>query len=239
MTYLYKIYSLQAMCENGLPVLPFKILTRENYCDELKDFAKKNNLTRVMVRTDGKSKYSPSINNALVDKDLLKTVKDLFDQDFVVFTMHPANIYKNEYSLNIMKEDNKLIIEIVGHGFIATDMNRYGFLHESLGLDLSEPTSVHRDFLVDDKTYTSDREKKIELLDAKIIRHNNGYLLEAETYRPLPDKYIDYVINSYEKINKASKSLPDKNKNFVASMSFIDIGDNKNQPFFWDLYNLK
>lgn len=232
---LEKIEGIKLFEKVGLPVLPYKILSKKNFEKEIKQFLEENELSKFMIRTDGLGRFTPSINNAKLSH--LKEIKKFFDEGYTVFIMHPSNTYRNSHSLNVMKENNEIIIEIVGHGFMSTDMNRYGHLHEEIILNPNDFEVMSRKVLISDDKYGEKVKKKIQEHKKEDLIKNKSYLLEYEKYVPLNDKKLKYIIDSLPKMEQVSKSL-DADK-FVASMGFIDLGDGKDQPIFWDLYGIK
>jgi hypothetical protein len=199
---------------------------------------KKQQLQRIMIRTDGIKKFSPSINNASLNNSLIKEIEKLFELGYVVFVMHPGNIYRNFHSLNIMRDENRLVIEVVGPGFLATDLNRDGILHECIEFNLPIMDKASRRLLTSNSEYHKQIVVKIRHLGEKKAKENKSYLLKYSKYVPLTFEEISYVKNCFPKLIKASKYLQTKSKNWISSMSFLDLGKGINQPIFWDMYYL-
>lgn len=233
---LDKLQSLKDLKKNGLPVLPYIILSRKNYIQELKGFIVELNNDRVMIRTDGKGKYSPSINNAELSEKLLNKIEEYFNKGYFVFASHPGNIYRNFHSLNILKNMNGYTIEAVGPGFIATDLNRRGAVHERVEID-KHSSVIFQKTLISKDEYLDQVKTKIKELGQIIAIDNKSYLLEHSSYVPLSIDELNYLTVCLGKLEKTSESLRHGSKTWVASMSFIDIG-NGNEPIFWDLYVL-
>ena len=190
-----------------------------------------------MVRTDGIGKFSPSLNDQKYSSTLVKKIKDFFEKGYVVFVMHPGNIYKNKHSLNIMRLSGEVIIEIVGPGFIATDLNRYGFVHKRIKLKFPELYALDTEVLTNWSRYQKDKKEIIKRLGKNNIVKHNGYLLRYETYPPLSKEKIEMLIRCIPKIQKAANMLEINSTKWIASMSFVNLTEIKNEPLFWDLYS--
>ncbi len=233
---LDKLDSLHALMDAGLPVLPFVILKEENFAEQIQEFLALHGLSRFMVRTDGKGKYSPSANNVALDQAILEIIKNYFTDGYVVFVMAPGNIYRNFHSLNIMQDDGKIHVEVVGPGFLATDLNRHGLIHESLESDVVTIGFKQKSITSPD-AYARDKQKKLAELGEEQCRASKSYLLQYGTYPPCSGEELDYVSSSLSKLQNAAATLAHTPApNFVASMSFIDLGKGTNEPIFWDLY---
>lgn len=238
---LYKLHSLDCLRKNNLPTLDYLILNRQNYREQIETFLKENKISRFMVRTDGKGKFSPSVNNEQLSEETLKKIEQFFCDGYTVFVMHSGNIYKNFHSLNITKTGDKIVIEIVGPGFIATDLNRYGFIHEEYNYSIKGNQITKHNIKSNKNVYSKNRQKKIDEVGETQIKENEGYLLKYEDYLPLNETELSYVRHNITNLFQVSKDLQKHfaGNDFVASMSFVDLGDGKDEPIFWDLYNIK
>jgi hypothetical protein len=233
---LHKLDSLRAIVSVGLPLLPFEVLTQENFEEQMQDFLRKHGVPHFMVRTDGKGKFSPSMNDAELNEATEDAIQKFFDEDYTVFIMTPGNIYRNFHSLNIMKTDGMVHVEIVGPGFIATDLNRYGFLHERFE-SRADILELRQKSIIAAVAYNLDRAKKIATLGSEECRAHNSYLIVHEQYVPCSHEELQYIISAFPNLQKAADALGNQYScNFVASMSFVDLGEGAPEPIFWDLY---
>lgn len=235
---LKKLNSLNALKNSNLPIMKFKILSA-NFRNEAKDFLKETNSNLVMVRTDGKGEFSPSILDAKVNEELFQKIQSFFDEGYTVFLMdNSGSTHRNRHSLNIMKYSSEIIIEIVGPGFLATDLNRHGMLHEEIIVHSPDikvfSTKVHA---TSDK-YQKDIQKKIEKYTKEVLEKEKSYIFEFPQYLSFEDWELEFVLRSIPLIDKASKFLGN-GVAWVASMSFVDFGEKREKPIFWDLYLLK
>lgn len=231
---LYKLESLELLKRHNLPVLEHEILNKENFENQVKMFIKKINKDKFLIRTDGLGKFSPSVNNATLKNDSQK-IKEFFEKGYTVFVMHPGSIHTNLHGLNIMKEGNEIILEIVGQGFITHDLNKWGLLHEKIILDSNSLEIKDRKIITQAK-YSQAILKKMKEFPITELGEENSLLLRHKKYIPFTDKELHYVRDNFHRMESVSKDLGAEN--FIANMSFIDFGNGKYQPIFWDLYGL-
>jgi len=236
---LEKIEGIKLFKKVGLPVLPFEILDRERFAIQIETFMKKQREERFMVRTAGvipKFHGTPSINNATLPKDKQK-IEEFFKLGFTVFIMPPANIHRDFHSINVMKLDEELVIEVVGAGFTATDLTRHGHAHEEIVLGPKTLEVISRRTLISPERYKLAVEKKMNEIGMTELRKERSYLLKYKEYIPLSSEELDYTKSIVPKMEKVAKGL--KTKNYVASISFVDLGNGKDEPVIWDLYGMK
>jgi len=236
---LKKLRSLEALKKSGLPILKYKVLTKQNYQKELRSFLEENKITKFMVRTDGKGNFSPSIINVTLTDDVIKSIGKFFDEGFTVFIMEYANIYKDLHSLNILVKKNELIIEAVGQGFLATDLNRYGYLHECVEIQLSTG-AIKQTYVISNDKYQQDKQKKILNVGIHNLEENDAYVLLYKTYTPLNKMELDYVMHSVRQFEMIKNILKeDQQDELLVSLSFLDLGQGHDEPIFWDAYCIK
>ena len=233
---LEKLEGLKLFRENGIPVLSFEILSKNSFEEQIKKFMAELGVDKFMIRTDGKGRFTPSINFATLSEHV-EQIKDFLNKDFTVFIMHPSQIFRNFHSLNVMKEDAEIIVEVVGPGFMATDLCRHGNIHEEIIIDANNYKVISRHILAAPVKYKKEIEIKIKALGMSVLEENRSYLLEYAEYPPLDDKALDYVKGILPKLEIVSKHL--SSEKYVASMSFVDLGDGSNQPIFWDIYGIR
>lgn len=225
---LDKLRSLRLFRAHRFPVLPFEVLSRETFVKQIRSFCKRLGITRFMIRTDGGINFSPSINNATLRKDQNR-IGRLFAQGHTVFVMHPGNIHRNYHSVNIMRDGDLFIVEAVGPGFNAQDLNRYGFFHEQLELDTVKFSVLFR-WKVSHPVYRDQVSMKVQKITIPKLQKERSYLLKHAKYTPLTRWEIDYVLSELSPLKSLARTM--KTKNFVASMSFIDLGKKKPEPIF-------
>lgn len=230
---LYKIKSLELFKKYNLPVLPYEVLEREDYKSQIVNFSEKHQLSNFMVRTDGKGKFSPSINNATLKKDEEQILK-FFDEGYTVIISHPGDIFKNFHAINVMKSGEEIVLEVVGPGFDMHDLNKGGMVHEEIILDLS--LNIVKNKIIEPERYQTDIKKRSAKFSEKELRENHSYLLEHKEYVPMSKEEIEFIKKSLPGMEAMAKELGFND--FIASLSFIDLGSGKNEPIFWDLYGI-
>jgi len=233
-----KLASLHELQKQNLPIVPFALLDAENYKDQIKAFLKEQNLEKFMIRTDGKGNFSPSVVGVSFSEEVLNEVQEFFNEGYDVFVADPADKFKNFYSLNIQKEKNNIIVEIVGPGFIATDLNRHGFIHESYELEYPNLEIIEgNQFIISPELYEKEREEKINILREKETSiPEDALVFVYNTYPPFEEDKKTYVTSIIPRLVEVAKGLSKgKKEDFIASMSFL--GELK-QPVFWDVYVL-
>lgn len=229
-----KLRGIIELSKAGLPVLNFKIIEINNDIEsQVKEFLKENFLNKYMIRTDKvDDKYgTPSINNATLNnvKDIIKLIKD-----YTVFIMEPGTTKRNLHVINILKDDNEIVIEAVGPGFIARDMNILGNVHELIIIDLNHKV-IDAKILVKDEEYQKHREEKIKR--EKYLENELGnFIYEYKNYVPLTESELNIVKHYLPKLDVVANKMG--SQKYVASMSFLDKGDGL-EPVFWDIYKVK
>ena len=238
MTANQKLLSLSLFQKHGLPVIPYMRLSEITFGEDVAAFIRTYQVDRVMVRTDGKGLASPAFNDAIWDGKMQATVKELFKDGYTVFVMHPADIYKNMYSFNLLRDGEGYTIEVVGHGFIATDLNRYGIMHESLFVS-DDFTEVKCEYLVKQEKYSADRLKKIDELGLDSEDVNTAYILQYEEYLPFYESDMFEILAKYASgIRNFMHDPVYRGVDLVLSGSFIDIGRGQ-ELVFWDAHPVK
>jgi hypothetical protein len=231
---LYKLESLELFRKHGLPVLDYIVLDKDNFESQINAFLKKTGTTLFCVRTDGLGKFSPSINNASL-KDNKKDLERFFKDGYTVFIMHPGNIHTNLHGLNIMKDGEEVILESAGPGFITHDLNKRGQVHEETILTYPSLQVVKRTFLGAEK-YKEMVSNKIKEFPLAELEAANSYLFQYPDYVPITDEELGYIRGYFNNLLDMSRDLG--SENFIASLSFINFGDGKHKPIFWDLYTI-
>lgn len=224
-----KIKSLELLEHHELPILPYKVLSEQCYEKEIQEFLMKYRIRKFMVRTDSINLFSPSINEALVNDDTLTEIRNFFEQNYKVFVMLPGDLNKNFHSLNILYESDKIIIEIVGPGFIATDLNRKSLLHETIILDKNNFSIVSRKIF--EKSYQRDRKNILN-----IQKNESSYLMIYKEYIPLTDVELLYIQETLPILQKIATHLKCNTGTWIASLSFLNYRGRGNEPIFWDMY---
>ncbi len=233
-----KIETIKLFSEFGLPVVPFEILDKESFEEQIIKFSQKHSLNKFIFRTGsvkGKILGNPSIVDAQLNKDR-EYIKTAFDNGYVVMIMIYVDIYHNLHNLNVMKVGNEIVIEAVGQGFISRDLNLHGHLHEEITLRLSDFKILERKIVSSEK-YKKSKQRKIKEFDIKELEENKSFLLNKEDYIPLADYQIAFTKKIFPKMEKLASKMG--YKDFVANLSFVDFGKEKHQPVFWDLYEVK
>jgi len=233
-----KFTAIKMLRDVGLPVVPFEFLSQDDFEKQIKAFLKKNNLYRFMIRTGGQDSgemASPSINNAELPRDMEK-IRSFFTDGLVVMMMHPANPHRNLHNMNILKSGREVIVEIVGQGFIARDLNLWGHVHEELVFSLPNLELLERKIISPEK-YQKAVQKKIEASDREELEKDRSYLLEGEDYLPATEEELDFLVKIFPNVQETAKKMG--YEDFVANLSFVDLGGEKHEPVFWDIYGVK
>ena len=232
-----KIESLKTMEEIGLPVLPYLILNAENFRQQIADFVEQYHLDKIMVRTDGQGKGSPRILDAAIDDDTFGKIEDFLSQGLLVFIANQGNIYRNPHSANIEITKEGAYIEVVGPGFMASDLNRGSMTpHETIHMD-AEGRIKDRQALPEE--YQNARQTRLNdpKTDLAALKDNRSYLLEYEDYPPIDEIEMETLRDAAVKLNNYRRMY--LKGNFIASMSFVDLGNESHpnvQPVFWDIH---
>ncbi len=233
-----KLASLISLKKHNLPVVPFQVLKKESLRKQIEGFVEKEKPTTFMIRTDGKENFSPSIINAVLSDGLIQQAEAFFDEGYEVFIgSGEGGIFKNFWSLNIQKIGDTVVVEAVGPGFTAIDLNRHGSLHESFEIQYPQ-LEISKDgkFLVSPSVYEEERKKKLVESKKKDRFPDDAYIGTYTIYPSLGEKQVNYIKDCIPKLVEIAKELSGGTaSDFIASMCFL--GDSKN-PIFWDVYTL-
>lgn len=231
-----KIESLKTFERIGLPIIPYKILDEKNFREEIAEFARKQSVDKIMVRTDGRGKDSPRLLDAPIDEETFKEIGNYFLNGYLVFVAHPGNIYRNLHSVNIRVADDESYMEAVGPGFIASDLNRGNMPpHETFSINPDDSSLQDRRIFANQ--YERDRNERINNSELEALRINRSYLLAYSSYKELNDYELSVLEDAVVKLRAWKRA--NKKNNFIASMSFIDLGTSDNpglKPVFWDIH---
>jgi|GEM_PF-1129226 len=231
-----KIESMKTFERLSLPIIPYQVLDEKHFKGEVFEFARKHKLDKIMVRTDGKGKSSPRLLDTPINEETFREIESYFLNGYLVFIAHPGNIYRNMHSANIMVSDDEICIEVVGPGFMAADLNRGNMVpQETLIISIKDFQVTERN--VWEEMYHLERKKRLQESDVEELQKHRSYLLEFENYPKLNDRELIVLEDASSKLMAWKKA--NKKGDFIASMSFIDLGsveDEQISPAFWDIH---
>lgn len=249
-----KVRSLASMAYVGLPILPTFIFTDWNNAvkNKIEHFYVDNSTQNVILRTQSQNPLYGKSVLSLPFEELPRTAISLFASGARLLFLHPSqNIHRNLYGINIdfgyfnVINNLKILLEIVGPGFIVSDLSRNGFLHEILYLTTygaeCDFTFYKRVFSISDIKYHEDIQRIIQKYGYGTLQRNNSLLLKHRESYPLIDhSYIKFIHNSIQAMRKALEYFCKSNDNAIISMSFICRDDDQRvSPIFWDIHSLQ
>jgi len=131
-----KIRSIILLKLLGIPVLDFVIVTKwdNSAIANINKFAKKIKSKSFLLRHDKAPEVPIHPRGGYIVKydDLESECNKYFVQNRVVLLLEPFSPYDNVYNVNILYERDRLVFEILGKGFDASDIQRGDtLLHES------------------------------------------------------------------------------------------------------------
>ncbi|MCJ7633142.1 hypothetical protein MUP77_12220 [Candidatus Bathyarchaeota archaeon] len=137
----WKFQSILYLKKLGLPVLDGIIATRWN--DEVHsaiiNFCRHNGWDALLLRHDKKPERPPyPMGGYLVPlEEIQKEASKYFEIGRILFLLEPCSSFDNSYNINALFEnDHGLLLEIVGPGFDAGDLQRgYMTPHEMIQID--------------------------------------------------------------------------------------------------------
>jgi hypothetical protein len=183
---------------------------------------------------------------AVPSDNLFEKVSEILEpgKDVIIAIQAAGNIYQNLYNLNIELNPflpNKIIIEIAGPGFTATDLNRSGSLHErieipSYAIELTE-SLVKRDYLVGNDIYERQRNRKLEVLDRDILNTEKALILEADRYKQIPLPLLQEIWRELYQLRTAVEWLDLVETGCIVSLSYLCEDDLINH-YYWDIHKL-
>jgi len=179
----WKLYGMLLLRRFDFPTLDGLIISTIDSVSKarLNEFAEKCGSRLVLLRHDrAEERIDAPRGGFLVPIDNIEEVARPFLRDRrILILLEPANPYEDEYSCNawLKKGDPEVILEIVGPGFDASDINRQDTTpHEILRFGLhSDATNEHLDLevmrRVSDKEYRESVQRRL----VKIGRRLAGY----------------------------------------------------------------
>lgn len=252
---LFKSLSLLLAYNNSIPVLPTMVLI--NYNDEfVRRFVCDWGLP-IMIRMDYSSlpPEKPLGGIPITDIDVLYKVSLFLYQKKCLPILHP-NVERNEdlYSLGVLirRDNDNIIIEMVGEGFDASDL-RLGVINpqEIIEYDLREGAILRRN-VISENEYAEQKVIRTKRINAyteykkyvnrtgSMLANINKFMIEGDgEFSKIPDKYkrisnvllkelIDYI---YIIKSRVIMMLPYSDL-YVASFSY----SGEYGWILWDVY---
>jgi len=140
-----KVASMFELCHMGLPILDTIVVTRwtDEDAKEMVSYIALRGWPQVMVRSDQnpETPNSPRGGRLFELNTLSSVVANILSAGRIAILMEPANKYDNLYGVNVLLESHtgQALLEIVGPGFDATDLNRGDISpHESICLHIKD-----------------------------------------------------------------------------------------------------
>ena len=212
----------------------------------IEDFINRRSLKRILIRSElpGGKMGSPSLQGVPVENAWM-ILEDMLNKDprIILAVQASGNIFRNLYNLNLEISSRFLgryCIEVSGPGFTASDLNRYGFLHEriflhSYLLNIVEPL-VFRDYIISHDSYQIHRKIKIEQWGLRMLEMERALVLEYLEYPPVPVDILRELWTDRFAILQAIEGLGYSNSGAMVSLSFLTETTNRLQRCYWDIY---
>ena len=228
---------------------------------EIDKYMFKNGFSSLLIRHDKRDeKPSYPKGGYIVDKDELCSEIDRYiKMNRIVLLLEPADPLNDLYSVNAYFNKNKenIILEIVGPGFDASDLQRGNISpHEIYEInkydlyDISNKYNFLRKKIVGEKEYKRSVEVRLRKIWKFLVKRsliedeeystykavdylvkNNFYLFlnNMDTYKPISIKYLNIVAEYLKRVPIEFFKGQDE---FVLSMSFLYPS---NRIVFWDI----
>lgn len=214
----------------------------------IKDFIKKNKVDRLLLRSERKTrKIGYPSKQGVLPNDVSVEIKALLSQgpDTIISIQTAGNIFRNLYNINIEINPfipDKIIFEVSGPGFTASDLNRMGLLHERLSIpsyaiEINRQI-IKRDVMVEKNVYFNHRQKKVEQWGIEKLSHERSLLLEFTEYPMIPDDLLQQVWLDLPQIKKAAEWIGLLDLGCIISLSFLMRDDNTMNRYYWDIHPL-
>jgi len=246
-----KFRSAISLCAARLPTTDGMIIfeINENVNQTLQGFIRKHNLEKVLLRSErmGRRLGYPSKQEVPINKIHFE-VRNLMAQgpDTIIAIQTAGKIFKNFYNINMeINPYNPLsiVFEISGPGFTATDLNRFGILHEritvpSYAIELYE-NILKREYLVEEKTYLSHKQIKLDRWGIEKLKKEKSLLLDYMKYPIIPLSILQRLWLDLPQIKKAIEWLDLSDSGCIVSLSFIQQENGLLEHFYWDIHPLK
>lgn len=178
----WKFLSIVYLRKLGLPVLDGVIVTKWNNTvyKTIMNFCRNNGWRAILLRHDKKPERPPyPMGGYLVSlEDIQNESLKYLELGRIVFLMEPCSPFDNSYNVNLLFQNDKtIVLEAVGPGFDASDLQRgYTTPHERIQIkremtktgtvpaQSSFEQIVKRTYIVDQKTYqNSVRERYLKI----------------------------------------------------------------------------
>ena len=173
-----KATSMLWMGALGLPVLSGVIVSdwSDASADAVRRFARARGFSQLLLRVDKPNeRWSPRRGGYLLDlSQIATTVHELNGEGRIAILLEPASPYADQYSLAgvSVPDERKLVVEIVGPGFDASDVLRNDLeAHErwELGLGLAgRARRANRTHLTTAHKYAESVKRRLEKIGARI-----------------------------------------------------------------------
>ena len=167
-----------------LPVLPGLIVSKwsRRTAAVVRKYCARMRYSEVLLRIDksGQRWTRRRGGYLLRVRDVGGVVKDLSHEGMIAILLEPASPYMDCYSLGaiILPDERKVVIEVVGPGFDASDILRNdvqpherfeaGLSYNGRRLELSEPPSCKRAHLIDSPAYQRTVKQRLTKIGARL-----------------------------------------------------------------------
>jgi hypothetical protein len=254
---LHKIRSWAAIMALGYPTISGVVVTEWDAVafSILREFAKDLDTDRLLIRSDApletgrypRGGYEVKIDNIEIE------ARKFLDQRRTPYFLEPRSRHRDMYSLGVLLwPDSDTVVEIVGPGFDASDLNR-GDLnpHERFKFS-SEGTEMLEHWTTSDAQYRESvrlRLRKIAdlavpLLEQRtedrivesgklFLRENHeDLLLNAESYRPVP---LELILVAVENVVEMGHRLPGVGMPGPPLVVSLSYWGSDLLPIYWDI----
>lgn len=245
-----KFMSLVCLSYAHLPVLPAFLFTDWNELvkQRIANFCLRLSLDRVLIRSQTEVSIFGQSYSAIPIDQVSRIAQELFGKGSRIVGLHPElSIHRDEYSVYIdfdFLSTLRVMLEIVGPGFTATQISRAGIVHERVYLSAFgsayDLLGAERLWSIPDDAYQRNVRKIIDEYGYDVLSDEQSLLLEhGHSYPPIPISFIRYIHSSLDRMRKAIGYMSLDSARAVVSMSFFrPVNRAVVRPVFWDIHEL-
>jgi len=245
-----KFRSMASLRASGLSVpdvLLVHQLTPDVVC-AVQDFLCERNIEKALLRSDrpGGGLGSTSLQG-VPNTEVMSQISNLLNlgERILVAVQAAGNVFRNLYNFNLVVCRDlscRFVIEVTGPGFTATDLNRYGILHERIEFpshvqSLSE-SLISRRYKVPDALYRAHCQTKVHKYGSETLDSQDALVLKYPQYIPTPISYLEEVWAERESIYQVIRDMGYQDRGAILSLSFMEENNNFIRHYYWDIHPL-
>lgn len=245
-----KFRSVVACAATGLAVPDAMLLTHWSFHVEqaTRTFMQRIATAHVLIRSErlGGGLGSPSRQQVTLPS-VPTVIRELMDVPNRMIAIQAAGVlWRNLHNINLMFDPGQpvqLLLEVVGPGFTARDLNRYGLMHEQIVLP-SYAMEIHtalvrRPYVITDKLYAAQREAKLAEYRRTGFLHDDAIIWQATHYQPLPLAHIRTLWDDLPALRTVLEWLELDRSGAIVSMSFLQRANGSVGHCYWDIHPLR